>query len=57
MGGERRSSWKLSLRADYNGWKVPEVLLSGNPKLIQKWQDEQALARTKALRPNLLKKD
>lgn len=43
--------------ADYNGWKVPEVLLSGNPKLIQKWQDEQALARTKALRPNLLKKD
>lgn len=43
--------------ADYNGWKVPEVLLSGNPKLIQKWQDEQAMARTKALRPNLLKKD
>ena len=43
--------------ADYNGWKVPEVLLSGNPKLIQKWQDEQALARTKVLRPNLLKKD
>ena len=43
--------------ADYNGWKVPEVLMSGNPKLIQKWQDEQALARTKALRPNLLKKD
>lgn len=42
--------------ADYKGWKVPDVLLSGNPKLIQKWQDEQALARTKALRPNLLKK-
>lgn len=41
---------------DYKGWKVPDVLLSGNPKLIQKWQDEQALARTKALRPNLLKK-
>lgn len=42
--------------AEFNGWKVPEVLLSGNPKLIREWQDEQALARTKALRPNLLKK-
>ena len=41
--------------AEFNGWKVPEVLLSGNPKLIQAWQDEQALERTKALRPELLK--
>ena len=41
--------------AEFNGWKVPDVLLSGNPKLIQAWQDEQALARTKALRPELLK--
>jgi len=40
--------------AEFNGWKVPEVLLSGNPKLIQKWQDEQAYERTKALRPGLL---
>lgn len=40
--------------AEFNGWKVPDVLLSGNPKLIQAWQDEQALARTKALRPELL---
>lgn len=40
--------------AEYNGWKVPDVLLSGNPKLIQKWQDEQALLRTKELRPHLL---
>ncbi|MBQ9462923.1 MAG: tRNA (guanosine(37)-N1)-methyltransferase TrmD [Bacteroidales bacterium] len=40
--------------AEFNGWKVPEVLLSGNPKLIQAWQDEQALERTKALRPELL---
>ena len=40
--------------AEFNGWKVPEVLLSGNPKLIQAWQDEQALIRTKALRPGLL---
>ena len=40
--------------AEYKGWKVPEVLLSGNPKLIQAWQDEQALERTKKLRPELL---
>ena len=40
--------------AEFNGWKVPEVLLSGNPKLIQAWQDEQALQRTKERRPGLL---
>ena len=40
--------------ADYKGWKVPEVLLSGNPKRIRAWQDEQALLRTKQLRPGLL---
>ena len=40
--------------AEFNGWKVPEVLLSGNPKLIQAWQDEQALKRTKERRPHLL---
>ena len=42
--------------AEFNGWRVPDVLLSGNPKLIREWQDEQALARTKALRPGLLEK-
>ncbi|MBR6457629.1 MAG: tRNA (guanosine(37)-N1)-methyltransferase TrmD [Bacteroidales bacterium] len=42
--------------ADFNGWKVPDVLLSGNPKLIQEWQEEQALARTRELRPELLEK-
>ena len=42
--------------AEFNGWKVPDVLLSGNPKLIQAWQDEQALERTRQLRPNLLNK-
>ena len=42
--------------ADFNGWKVPDVLLSGNPKLIAQWQDEQALQRTKELRPELLNK-
>lgn len=40
--------------ADYNGWKVPDVLLSGNPKLIREWQDAQALERTRRLRPGLL---
>lgn len=43
--------------AEFNGWRVPEVLLSGNPKLISKWQEEQALERTMKLRPELLKDD
>lgn len=42
--------------ADFNGWKVPEVLLSGNPRLIRAWQDEQTLERTKLLRPELINK-
>ena len=41
--------------AEFNGWKVPEVLLSGDPKKIAAWQDEKALERTRALRPELLK--
>ena len=41
---------------EFNGWKVPDVLLSGNPKLIEAWQDEQALERTARLRPGLLNK-
>ncbi|MBQ7269559.1 MAG: tRNA (guanosine(37)-N1)-methyltransferase TrmD [Bacteroidales bacterium] len=40
--------------AEFNGWKVPDVLLSGNPKSIREWQDEQALERTRRLRPGLL---
>ncbi|MCF0172828.1 MAG: tRNA (guanosine(37)-N1)-methyltransferase TrmD [Bacteroidales bacterium] len=40
--------------AEFNGWKVPEVLLSGNPRLIKEWQDTQALERTRQLRPHLL---
>lgn len=42
--------------AEFKGWKVPEVLLSGNPKLIREWQDAQALERTLKLRPHLLDK-
>lgn len=41
--------------ADYNGWKVPDILLSGNTKLIDNWKMEQALERTRQLRPDLLK--
>lgn len=40
--------------ASFHGWDVPDVLLSGNPKLIAKWQDDQALERTRLLRPALL---
>ena len=40
--------------SEFNGWKVPEVLLSGNFAEIEKWQDEQSYLRTKALRPDLL---
>lgn len=41
--------------AEYKGWKVPEILLSGNPKKINEWKMEQAIERTKKLRPDLLK--
>lgn len=41
--------------AEFNGWKVPDVLLCGDPKKIREWQDEQAIERTKQLRPELLK--
>ncbi len=41
--------------ANFKGWKVPDVLLSGDHNKITQWQDAQALARTKALRPELLK--
>ena len=43
--------------ADFNGWKVPDILLSGNPKLINAWKEEQSIDRTKKLRPSLLKGD
>lgn len=40
--------------AEFRGWKVPEVLLSGNHAEIAKWRKEQALKRTKKNRPDLL---
>ncbi len=41
--------------ADYDGWKVPEVLLSGHEAKIADWRFEQSLKRTKERRPDLLK--
>ena len=41
----------------YKGMKVPKVLLSGNDKEIQKWNDEKSIERTKLLRPNLFDND
>ncbi len=40
--------------ADFNGWKVPDVLLSGHQKAIDTWREEQSLLRTRKLRPDLL---
>jgi len=40
--------------ADFRGWKVPEVLLSGNHQTIKEWRQEQALERTRRRRPDLL---
>lgn len=40
--------------ADYNGWKVPDILLSGHEAKIDAWRHEQSLERTRRLRPDLL---
>ena len=42
--------------ADYKGWKVPDILLSGNEAKIKNWEIEQAMERTQRLRPDLLEK-
>ena len=41
--------------AVYNGWEVPEILLSGHQRKIEEWEHQQAIERTKLLRPDLLK--
>ena len=41
--------------AEYKGWKVPDILLSGHERKIAEWRMEQSLERTKLLRPDLLK--
>ncbi len=43
--------------ADYKGYKVPDVLLSGHAGEIEKWRFEQAINRTKSKRPDLLKEN
>ena len=39
---------------EFKGWKVPDILLSGNHKLIEEWRHDQALQRTQERRPDLL---
>jgi len=41
--------------ANYKGWKVPDILLSGDTKKIENWKHQQAIERTQRLRPDLLK--
>lgn len=41
--------------ADYNGWKVPDILLSGHEAKIAEWRQDMAMERTQRLRPDLLK--
>jgi tRNA (guanine37-N1)-methyltransferase len=43
--------------ADFRGWKVPDVLLSGDPKKVDEWRHEQSLKRTQERRPDLLDSD
>ena len=40
--------------SNYNGLKVPEILLSGNEKIISEWRDEESIKKTKERRPDLL---
>ena len=42
--------------ANYKGWAVPDILLSGNEAKIKQWEMDQAMERTQRLRPDLLKK-
>ena len=43
--------------AEYKGWKVPDILTSGNFPKIEEWREEKAYERTKKLRPDLLQKE
>ena len=42
---------------DFRGWKVPDVLLSGNHKLIEEWRHNQAVKRTEERRPDIISND
>lgn len=43
--------------AEYKGWKVPDILLSGNDQMIDEWKMEQAMERTRKIRPDMLGHD
>jgi len=43
--------------ADFKGWKVPDVLISGHAQEIEKWRMEQSVKRTRKLRPGLLEEE
>ena len=43
--------------AEYKGWRVPDVLISGNEKLVRHWKHENSIERTKKLRPGMLNED
>jgi tRNA (guanine37-N1)-methyltransferase len=43
--------------ADFRGWKVPDILLSGDPKKVEEWRYEQALLRTRDRRPDLMENE
>jgi len=43
--------------AEFNGWKVPEILMSGNEAAIEEWREENSIERTKNRRPDLLDQD
>ena len=41
--------------SNYKGWEIPDILLSGNQKLIEQWREEKSLKKTKNIRPDSLK--
>lgn len=43
--------------ADFRGWKVPDVLLTGDPKKVDEWRHEQSLKRTEERRPDLIERE
>ncbi len=43
--------------ADYKGWKVPEILLSGHQAKVDEWNHQQSVERTKLLRPDILNEE
>ena len=42
--------------ADFRGWKVPDILLTGDPKKVDEWRNEESVKRTEERRPDLLEK-